>query len=144
MKYIFACLLSVFLHQYPFCQNSGSLTIKVKELRNNKGMVGIRLFDQAKGFPSRRNKAIKEFFVTPKNRVAIFVIDNLEYGTYAIGTIHDENENKEFDKNFIGYPKEGFGASNNPKIFIGPPSFNKAKFNFGGNQQSLEIKMIYF
>lgn len=144
MKYLFLVTLLLFICQFSFSQTSGNLKIEVTGLRNNEGKVGIRLFDQSEGFPSKRNKAIKEFFVMPVNGKAIITIDNQDFDTYAIGAIHDENENKEFDKNFIGYPKEGFGTSNNPKIFMGPPSFDKAKFDFSTNNQSITIKMKYF
>jgi uncharacterized protein (DUF2141 family) len=137
-------MLIFFVYQISIGQTSGNLKIEVTGLRNDEGKVGIRLFDKSEGFPSERKKAIKEFFVTPVNGKAIFTIEDQEFGTYAIGTIHDENENKEFDKNFIGYPKEGFGTSNNPKIFMGPPSFDKAKFDFSKDNQSLSITMKYF
>ena len=32
-------------------------------------------------------------------------------GSYAIGVIHDENNNGELDYNFLGIPKEGYGFS---------------------------------
>ena len=57
---------------------------------------------------------------------------------------HDENMNQKLDKDFVGIPKEGYGASNNPKKKIGPPSFEDASFRLSGvAQQSVEIKLIY-
>jgi len=144
MRSLFLITLFFVSSQSAIAQTSGNLKIEVTNLRNNEGKVGIRLFDQSDGFPTKRKKAINEFFVIPSNGVAVFVIENLEFGTYAIGTIHDENENKKFDKNFIGYPKEGFGTSNNPKIFLGPPSYKKATFKFSTNEQEINIKMVYF
>jgi uncharacterized protein (DUF2141 family) len=43
----------------------------------------------------------------------------------------------------MGIPKEGYGASNNPKKKMGPPSFEETKFQLNGTDQSLEIKLIY-
>jgi len=144
MKYLFLTYLLFFISQTVISQTHGDLKIEVTELRNNKGKVGIRVFDQSKGFPTNRKRAMKEYFVRPINGVATFKIKDLEFKVYAIGTIHDENENKKYDKNFIGYPKEGFGTSNNPKIFLGPPSFDKAKFEFSSNNSQIKIKMVYF
>ena len=42
----------------------------------------------------------------------------------------------------MGIPKEGYGASNNPKKQMGPPRFDEAKFQLNGDQ-SLEIKLTY-
>lgn len=144
MTILFLSFLFFQINQISIGPNSGNLNIEVHSLRNNEGKIGIRVFDNPKGFPSDKESAIKEIFVTPIDGVAVFSLENFEFGTYAIGVIHDENENKEFDKNFIGYPKEGFGTSNNPKIFMGPPSFKKAKFDFSGSNLTVKIIMIYF
>jgi len=40
-------------------------------------------------------------------------------------------------------PKEGYGASNNPKKKMGPPSFEETKFQLRGTEQSLEIELRY-
>jgi uncharacterized protein (DUF2141 family) len=50
--------------------------------------------------------------------------------------------NQKLDKNFVGVPKEGYGASNNPKKKMGPPTFEEANFQLNGTQ-SLEIKLSY-
>jgi uncharacterized protein (DUF2141 family) len=64
-------------------------------------------------------------------------------GDYAISVFHDENMNKKLDKNFMGIPKEGYGASNNPKKKMGPPDFEEAKFQLSGPTQSLQIELLY-
>ena len=145
MKKTFLFLLS-FLAITAFGQNQNKGTIKVivSGLRNNSGQVGIRIFDKADGFPSERAKAIKEIFVKPINGEATFEIQSWTFGTYAIGSIHDENSNKEFDKNFIGIPKEGFGTSNNPKMTFGPPSFKTASFSLNQSEMTIKIQMVYF
>jgi len=144
MKYIYWIILCLIGSHVMVGQSSGDLHITVTNLRNDNGQVGIRLFDQKKGFPAKRDKALNEFFVIPENGEAKFEIKDLEYGVYAIGAIHDENENKEIDKKFLGIPKEGFGTTNNPKIVIGPPSFKKAKFEFSDDGQSVTIRIKYF
>ena len=68
---------------------------------------------------------------------------NVPDGVYAVSVFHDENMNQKLDKNFMGVPKEGYGASNNPKKKLGPPNFSETKFQLNGTQQSLEIKLVY-
>ena len=116
----------------------------VTELRSDDGLVGLRLFDQAKGFPSDREKAIREIFIEPTQRQADFELSQLPFGLYAVGSIHDENGNHDFDKNFLGIPREGFGASNNAKIRFGPPSYGKSTFSFSEDGQRITIEMNYF
>ncbi len=47
-------------------------------------------------------------------------------GTYAIQAFHDENDNMDLDRTFIGFPKEGLGFSNDAPMKYGPPSFDDA------------------
>lgn len=145
MKKSFLLVLLLFsLTAFGQNQDKGTIKVVVYGLRNNNGQVGIRIFDKSDGFPSEREKAMKEVFVKPVNGEANFEIPNWLFGTYAIGSIHDENANKEFDKNFIGIPKEGFGTSNNPKIIFGPPPFKQASFTLNQTEMTLKIKMVYF
>ena len=44
---------------------------------------------------------------------AICQFNDIPPGTYAIAVFHDENANGKLDKNFLGIPCEGYGASNN-------------------------------
>jgi hypothetical protein len=46
------------------------------------------------------------------------------------------------DKNFVGVPKEGYGASNNAAKKMRPPTFDEAKFSID-LQQSVEIRLLY-
>ena len=48
------------------------------------------------------------------------------------------------DTNFLGYPLEGFGASNNPKFRFGPPSYDDSKFIFSQDGMTIYIEMKYF
>ena len=60
--------------------------------------------------------------------------EGVPHGQYAFMIYQDVNDNDEIDSNFIGYPKEPFGFSNNPPIRFGPPGFKKASFEVTGNQ----------
>ncbi|MDX5950255.1 DUF2141 domain-containing protein, partial [Azospirillum brasilense] len=47
-------------------------------------------------------------------------------GTYAVQSFHDENQNLELDRNFLGLPKEGVGFSNDAPMRFGPPRYADA------------------
>ena len=69
--------------------------------------------------------------------------ENISPGDYAISVMHDANENNELDSNAFGIPKEGFGFSNDVMGMFGPPSFEKAKFKFtGDNIISITLKYL--
>lgn len=64
-------------------------------------------------------------------------------GTYAIAIYHDEDGDRDFDRNLIGLPTEGYGVSNNPRIGFLPPGFDEVKFDAVEGENALSITMNY-
>jgi uncharacterized protein (DUF2141 family) len=123
---------------------ASELTIKLTNLKSTKGKVLIALYDSSKGFPKDYNMAIEQAVVKTTRNFS-YTFKNLPSGNYAVALFHDKNANEKMDTNFIGIPKEGFGFSNNPKVFTGPPGFNKAKFILKSNTRLTKtIKLIHF
>lgn len=124
---------------------AATLTIHVTGARNAKGQIRAALFDGAKGFPGDTSQAIQTQAadIDPQSLSAQIVFKGLPEGVYAVSIFHDENRNQKLDKNLLGIPKEGYGASNNPKKKMGPPDFEETKFPLSGQAQSLAIKLIY-
>lgn len=124
---------------------AATLTIRVSGARNNKGRVALALFQGEAGFPGDSSKALRveQADVDAQTRTAQFVLREIPYGVYAVTVFHDENMNGKLDKNFVGAPKEGYGASNNPRKRMGPPPFNEASFTVDRPEQTMEIKLIY-
>jgi len=87
-------------------------------------------------------KALRINHASIANNKCSFTFEGLPHGMYAIACYHDENNNGKIDTNFFGVPKEGTGASNNAKGFMGPPSFSNAKFLLSTNATE-EISMKY-
>lgn len=69
-------------------------------------------------------------------------ITGLSPGTWAIAIVHDENRNGRIDT-MMGIPREGFGASRNPAIRMGPPRFTDAAFAVGTAPVSQSVRMRY-
>lgn len=127
------------------CEGEGveGVFVTVRSLRSHNGLVTVELYnDDPDGFikkagrlERRRVEAVggepKVCFNVPKP------------GTYAVAIYHDENGNKKFDKNFFGIPTEGFGFSNNPKIYFGPPDHDEAAFEVGAEPVTLHIDVTY-
>jgi uncharacterized protein (DUF2141 family) len=94
-----------------------TLTVRVTGARNAKGKIGVTLFQDAQGFPDDTSKAIRQQSaeIDPKTMSAQITFKDVPQGTFAVAVLHDENSNGKMDKNFVGIPKEGYGASNNPQ-----------------------------
>jgi uncharacterized protein (DUF2141 family) len=128
-------------------QSTGTttLTVHVTGARNVKGKIRAALFQGAEGFPNDASHALhtQTADIDAQTFKAQIVFTDLPVGVYAVSVFHDENMNQKLDKNFMGVPKEGYGASNNPKKKMGPPSFEETKFQLRGTEQSLEIELRY-
>lgn len=126
-------------------RDTTTLTVRVTGARNAKGKIGVTLFQEAQGFPDDASKAMRQQSaeIDPKTMSADVTFKDLPQGTFAIAVLHDENGNGKMDKNFVGIPKEGYGASNNPKKKRRAPTFDEAKFSLNSSKQSIEITLIY-
>jgi uncharacterized protein (DUF2141 family) len=124
---------------------TATLTIRVTGARNARGRIALAVFRSQGGFPGDSSKAIwtQQADIGAQTRSAQFVLEAIPYGVYAVSVFHDENMNGKLDRNFVGAPKEGYGASNNPRKRMGPPPFDDAKFSLDRPEQSIEIKLIY-
>ncbi len=119
-KVLFLLLCSFVLLSF---QKPASLRIEINNLNNNKGQIVLDLQDENKN-------SIKAVFQEIKDKGCVITIKNLSPGKYTFRYFHDENNNKEFDTNFIGMPKEGFGFSNNATGKFGPPKHENTIFQF--------------
>jgi uncharacterized protein (DUF2141 family) len=124
---------------------TATLAIKVVGARNAKGKIGVALFQDASGFPDRPSNAVRQQAVEIDSNTltAQVVFSDVPQGIYAVSVFHDENLNGKLDKNFVGIPKEGYGASNNPEKKRRAPTFDEAKFSLNTTEQTIEIKLIY-
>jgi uncharacterized protein (DUF2141 family) len=121
------------------------LTINVTGARNAKGKIGVALFQDAKGFPEDSANAMRQqnVDIDAKSLSARVTFRDVPQGVYAVSVRHDENSNGKLDKNFVGIPKEGYGASNNPAKKRRAPQFDEAKFSLNAAEQTIDIKLIY-
>ncbi len=56
------------------------------------------------------------------------IFKNLQKGEYLVVVIHDQNNNKHLDFNFLGIPTEKVAVSNGAIGFLGPPDYKDGKF----------------
>jgi uncharacterized protein (DUF2141 family) len=136
---IFLVLFSIPLD----AQGPSSITVRITGFRNSDGFAYIALYDQPDGFPAVKAKALRIQNGVIRNGEVIARFAQLPPGTYAIITYHDENANGVYDMNVLGLPKEGWGASNDPRPRIRAPRFDEAKFEVSHPEQTVEIKLCY-
>lgn len=108
-----------------------NLTVNISGLNNNKGTLMVGVYNKKENF---LNTTFKGEIVKIENKKSTVVFKNLPKGEYAVSFVHDENNNKKMDTNFLGIPKEDYGCSNNATGFMGPPKYDDAKFQLESNK----------
>lgn len=119
---------------------SGSITVTINEIEEQKGQIVFMLFNSEEGFPKETDKAYKKGMVKKFSTSATYTFENVPYGTYAIAVFHDENGDGEIKSNFLGIPKEPVGASNMTKM--GKPSFDKCSITLKEASKKISLKFI--
>jgi uncharacterized protein (DUF2141 family) len=117
-------LFMVLLPTYVGAQSS--ITVEIVNLESNKGRVIVNLLD-------KYEKDVDDISAIISNHKCTVTFKDITPGEYAIRFIHDENQNKELDTNFLGIPKEGFGFSNDAIGRFGPKDFNEWLFDVSGD-----------
>lgn len=106
--------------------HAAPLTIVVDNVCSAKGDIHLTVFVADNWLSDRAESRDRHL---PAQVGSVTFHFDLPPGTYAAAAFHDANGNGEFDKNFVGWPLEGFGFTNDAHVrFFHPPSFAAASF----------------
>lgn len=126
------------------------IDVKIENLRKNdgnyQGQVCYTLFKGKDGFPDKSELAVlNKCIKVEQSAVLSFSIGERQCNQdYAIAILHDENMNRQLDKN-IAIPKEGVGMSNNPSfIRVNAPPYDDVKFMLNSPSAQQRIRMHYW
>ncbi|MFT6959309.1 MAG: hypothetical protein ACJA17_000397 [Polaribacter sp.] len=113
------------------------LTVNIAGLHSDNGSLLVGIYSTKEDF---LKKPFKSAIIKIINKKSMVIFKDIPKGAYAVSFVHDENDNKKMDTNFIGIPKEDFGCSNNATGFMGPPKYEDAKFQLTKNK-TINIKI---
>lgn len=133
-------LLSSFSIQ---AQETFSLTVEVKDLRNSEGTVLFALYNRKDAFPDEHyKKYFKKLTGKIVNGTSLVTFENIPVGKYAVNILHDENNDGKIKKGLI-MPIEGIGFSNYKSIGLSnKPTFSKASFDLQSDKK-IKVNIIY-
>lgn len=141
---LFVFIQFFFLISFLQAEDLCSLKIQVTGFKSNSGWALSNLFNNPDGYPSTTSKAYKSQKSPIEGNSAVFFYENIHCGEYALGVLHDENNNLKMDTNIVGIPKEGYGVSNNIKAVFGPPKYEDTKFLVSKPNTVISVLMRYF
>lgn len=120
-----------------------TVTVKVTELRNAKGVVRACMTTKEDIFPRCIKDAKSHRAVVDAKPGMVLTFRDVKPGRYAIALLHDENNNGKADRVLGMMPKEGFGFSRDAKVQMAPPKYADAVFDVGTSNLSQTIRMRY-
>ena len=119
------------------------ISVDVQGLRSGHGRAICFLYASAAGFPQDAAAALRKVTAPISANEATCRFSGVQPGAYAVAVVHDENNNGRLDRNFMGIPTEGVGASNDPHSHFGPPKYQDARFRFDGRPSTLVVHVHY-
>lgn len=133
--------LGVFAGAAP--ANAALLQVTVAGVRNSAGLLDVCVFDTEQDFPDCGGHQAGTSRRQPASAGTMRFDFEVAPGLHAVSVLHDENGNGRLDTNFLGIPREGGGASNNPPPRFGPPHFADAVFRLSPQGSQIVINMVY-
>lgn len=116
-------------------QKTYTLTVVVEGVRNSTGEIGMLMFNSRQGWPDELKDALRGTRVPAVAGKTTVKVDSLAPGDYGVLVIHDENLNQKLDRDWKGLPSEQWGMSNNPRVYLSAPTFERARFHLTGDME---------
>ena len=119
------------------------LIVQVVRLKSDQGEVAVTVYpSDPRRFLAPRGKLLR---VRTKADApvtqACFYLPKPD--AYAVAVYHDANANRDFDRNPVGLPVEGFAFSNDAPSKVGVPTFQDARFTAQPGDTVLRMRMRY-
>lgn len=114
-----------------FCiaaRSQSAVILEISNFKNDNGVCRACLFNNQASYEGKNSKPFQCITAPVKAHSVRMVFTNILPGTYAALVYHDANNNNKLDRNFVGIPKEGYGASKNKLPFASAPTFDENKF----------------
>jgi uncharacterized protein (DUF2141 family) len=138
-------LLILLTAQFPVLLAQGTLSelrIIITHVSPETGQLIIDLYDDPVAY--QKEKPTQRIVLTKKEGQREYhSLVKLIRGTYAIAVFDDKNFNHTIDRNFIGYPLEGFGFYGLENLPLKKPYFKAISFELEEETKRVFIKMQY-
>ncbi len=120
---------------------TATLTITLAGVRSASGTLRVSVYREQDAF-RKEARAFRLQAVPASAGEVVLGFEALPPGRYAVMAYHDENANDKLDLRLGMIPIEGYGLSNNPRVF-GPPAFADSAFELPAAGTGITLKLAY-
>jgi uncharacterized protein (DUF2141 family) len=136
MRVFLAALMAL----WPLAASAATLTVKVENIDKKGGELRLSLYDEAL-WSSNESEPIVSANVPAVSPETIIVFKDIAPGIYGVKTYQDANRNSKFDQNWIGWPLERYGFSNDARPVFSAPGFDRTKFTLSDGETAIVIHL---
>lgn len=119
-----------------------TLHVKATGVQGTTGKVLFALHNVPDAFPGDPKQAVQLAMGDPAGGQATVAFSAIPPGRYAVAAFHDADGDGQLDTNWLGIPREGYGASRDAEGTMGPPSFADAAFEVAADR-SIRFRLRY-
>lgn len=123
-------------------QETGTITITFTNVELNKGVVRSAIYAK-EGFLKRDGELYDSKQKTTTSTITVTYSD-IPYGTYAIASYQDKNEDAKLSSNAIGIPNEAYGFSKPLPSKWRVPKFEDVSFVLDSSHKNFNIELNYW
>ncbi len=126
--------------------HAADLVVQVTGVRSDLGSIRICLVPEnaRADFPGCHHAAPDRRAVVPAHPGTVdATFHNVAAGTWAVSAFHDADGDGVLKTNMVGIPREGVGASRDPRNLFGPPRFDAASFRVGAEGGTISFALVY-
>ncbi len=127
------------LTMFAAAARAADLTVTITDIREAQGSLMVTVVNSDAAWNNQAKPVAVQKVAAAQGEMTLHFKD-LPAGTYAVTVLHDENENKQLDTNFLGIPSEGYGFSNNPNV-MRKAHYDEARFDVGAEAASITIRL---
>jgi uncharacterized protein (DUF2141 family) len=127
----------------PLADDGVRIVVRIHGVRSSAGEVVAVLYGDNPDHFLRSGKRLERVRAPATTGNVVLELVAPRPGRYAIAVYHDENGNHKFDRAVTGLPTEGFGVSNNPRIWLRPPPLADAAFIANVRPTAVDIQLRY-
>ena len=128
----------------PKAAKTGQVTVDIVGLHSADGRVLVAMYCGEAGFPGDIKKACANKVANAQKGRLRVVFDAIPAGEFAVSMFHDENANRNLDRNFLGIPKEGWGTSRDAKASFGPPAYSDARLSLAAGEKKQVVVHVHY
>lgn len=133
-------LLVGLLAQSAYAQTA-TLTLTLHGVKEATGNLRAGLYREPETF-RKEDKAVQVVSAPAAVGNVKLVFKDIPAGRYAVMAYHDADGDGRLNLRLGMFPTEGYGLSNNPKIY-GPPKFADSAFEVSEPETNIDIAISY-